>query len=82
MAEQMNMVRLSKDWPVLVQLAEKHQLKSTQLHALQQFVDDYVEAPEDKKAQIFSELLRYLEEKEQAEGDGKIIFPVSGNGEL
>jgi len=73
----LNPIRLSKDWPVLLNEAERRGLKSHELGRLQRFVEEMVAAPEWKLAQILTELVEALGARERARGEERKIYPVS-----
>lgn len=71
----MNLIRLSKDWAVLVRLAHEKKLTSKQPRPIQQFIDDTIQGDHDKRATIFAELIQFLREEEIAAGKGTIVVP-------
>jgi len=75
----LSLIRLSDDWRILTTLALQNKLKSTQPGTVQRFVDNNVNAPENKKATIFVELLKFLEEVEQENGEKPLIFDIWSN---
>jgi hypothetical protein len=62
---------------VLVAQAERRGIKSHELGRLQKYVEEIVDAPEWKQAQILTELITELGTRERARGEERRIYPVS-----
>jgi hypothetical protein len=75
----MNPIRLSKNWPILVESARQAKLTSTQPATVQQFVDDLVDGPEQMKASVFVELLQYLAEQDRLHGRIPLVIDLGKN---
>lgn len=76
----LNPIKMSADWPVLVNLAREKKLSSRNPRVVFQFVEDHVNAPTQKKAEVFAALLEQLEIEERARGDRPIIIAPGRNG--
>jgi len=72
----MSLVRLSKDWPVLLAGAIHRRLKSHETHRIVRYIDEIVDAPGDRKLAILTELVSELEARERGRGEGRRVFPV------
>jgi len=72
----MSLVRLSKDWPVLLAGAVRRGLRSHETHAIVRFIEEIVDAPGDVKLKVLTELVGELEARERASGTGRRVFPV------
>lgn len=74
----MSLVRLSKDWPVLIAGAVRRGLKSHETHRIVRYIDEVVTAPGDLKLQVLTELVSELEARERDSGEGRRIFTLPG----
>ena len=74
----MSLVRLSKDWPVLLAGAIRRELKSHETHRIVRYIDEVVDGPGDLKLKVLTELVGWLEARERADGIGRRVFPMPG----
>lgn len=72
----MSLIRLSKDWPVLLAGALRRGLKSHETHRIVRYIDEMVDAPGDRMVMILTELVSELEARERADGTGRRVFPL------
>ena len=71
----MSLVRLSKDWPVLLAGAVHRGLKSHETHRIVRYIDEIVDAPGDVKVEVLTELVGALEAREKRRGEERRVFP-------
>lgn len=78
----LNPIKLSKDWSILLKLAIDAKLSSRQPRVVFQFVEDHVNAPLAKKAEVLTALLEHLSARECLDGNKPIIVDLhsSRNG--
>lgn len=74
----MSLIRLSKDWPVLLAGAIRRELKSHETHRIVRYIDEAVDAPGDVKLKVLTELVGELEARERGRGEGRRVFPFPG----
>lgn len=72
----MSLIRLSKDWPVLLAGAVRRGLKSHQTHRIVRYIDRRVDAPGDRKLAILKELVGELEALERGRGEGRRVLQL------
>lgn len=72
----MSLIRLSKDWPVLLAGALRRGLKSHETHRIVRYIDEMVDAPGDRMVMILTEFVSELEARERADGTGRRVFPL------
>jgi len=71
----MSLVRLSKDWPVLLAGAIRRGLKSHETHRIVRYIDEIVDAPGHRKLEVLTALVGELETRERESGEGRRIYP-------
>lgn len=70
----MSLIRMSKDWPVLIAGAVHRGLKSHETHRIVRFIEEVVDAPGDRKLKVLTELVGWLEERERRRGEGRRVY--------